>query len=156
MNRREFLESGTALAARPAAAANDRIGVGVIGCGGMGRMDLTDFQNHPAVDIVAVCDVFQPNLARAVEMTGGKATAFSDYRRVLENRGVQAVVIATPDHWHPLITADACAAGKDVYVEKPVSNCIREGRLMVEAARRQTASCRSACSSGRGRTSSAP
>jgi predicted dehydrogenase len=130
--------SALAAMAAPAkpAAANDRIGVGVIGCGGMGRMDLTDFQKNPEVEIVAVCDVYKPNAERARELAGGKARVYGDYRRVLEHTDVHAVVVATPDHWHPLITVDACNAGKDVYVEKPVSHNVREGRLMVEAARR--------------------
>ena len=85
--------------------------------------------------MVAVCDVYQPHLEGALEMAGGKARPYKDYRRLLEDRDVQAVVIATPDHWHPLICIDACNAGKDVYVEKPVSNRLREGRLMVETAR---------------------
>ncbi len=120
---------------RPSQGANDRIGVGVIGCGSMGRVNLSDFQQAGA-DIVAVCDVYRTNLDRAHELTGRKARLYTDYRKLLEDPAVQAVVIATPEHWHALMCVDACAAGKDVYVEKPVSHCIREGRLMVEAARR--------------------
>jgi predicted dehydrogenase len=144
LNRREFIK-GSALAGaglstlaepvRPV-AATDRVSIGIIGCGGMGRMNQTDFQKNPEVEVVAVCDVYQPNLEASLKMTQDKAKAYTDYRKLLENRDVQAVVIATPDHWHPLICIDACHAGKDVYVEKPISNCIREGRLMVEAARR--------------------
>jgi predicted dehydrogenase len=138
MNRRDLFRTAAALGVGDVApaSANDRIGVGIIGCGGMGRMDQTDFQKNPDVEVVAVADVYRPNLERALEMTGRKAASYTDYRRLLENRQVQAVVVATPDHWHPLITVDACNAGKDVYVEKPVSRCLREGRLMVEAARR--------------------
>ena len=73
---------------------------------------------------------------RARREAGGKAAVYGDYRLLLERRDIQAVVVATPDHWHPLITVDACNAGKDVYVEKPISHNVREGRLMVEAARR--------------------
>lgn len=116
--------------------ANDRIGIGVIGCGGMGRMDLLDFKKQPDVEIVAVCDVFRPSVEAALKLAGDRATAYGDYRRVLEDRNVDTVVVATPDHWHPLITVEACNAGKDVYVEKPISHNVREGRLMVEAARR--------------------
>ncbi len=139
MNRRGFLKTGTALSAGPAvrvAAANDRIGVAVIGCGGMGRNDLTDFQRQPDVEIRAVCDVWRQNADKARGLAGGKPEVYGDYRRVLERKDVDAVVVATPDHWHPLIAIDACSAGKDVYVEKPVSHNVREGRLMVEAARR--------------------
>lgn len=102
----------------------------------MGRLDLTDFQRNEDVNIVAVCDVYRPNAERARDLTAGKAAIHGDYRRVLERPDVDAVVVATPDHWHPLITVDACNAGKDVYVEKPISHNVREGRLMVEAARR--------------------
>ena len=69
-------------------------------------------------------------------MTGGRAEAYADFRRVLERKDIDAVVIATPDHWHALMTVMACEAGKDVYVEKPISHNVREGRLMVDAARR--------------------
>ena len=143
MNRRDLFKSAAmagsatgALAQQARAAASDRIGIGVIGCGGMGRMDLADFQKQPEAEIVAVCDVYQPNLQEAHQLTDGKARTYSDFRKLLEDRAVDAVVIATPDHWHPLITVAACQAGKDVYCEKPVSNVVREGRLMVEAARR--------------------
>lgn len=135
MERRTFLKTPAAMAP-VAVAANDRVGVAVIGCGGMGRMDLQDFQKNPEVRIVAVCDVFRPNAERAREMTEGKAEATGDFRRVLERKDVDAVIVATPDHWHPLIAVAACDAGKDVYVEKPISHSVREGRLMVEAARR--------------------
>jgi predicted dehydrogenase len=144
MNRRDLFKTAAlstgALAqqarATPAPAANDRIGIGVIGCGGMGRMDLADFQKQPEAEIVAVCDVYQPNLQEAHQLTDGKARTYSDFRKLLDDRAVDAVVVATPDHWHPLIAVAACQAGKDVYVEKPVSNVVREGRLMVDAARR--------------------
>jgi predicted dehydrogenase len=142
MNRRHFLgRTALGAAALPAAgqaqtAANDRIGMGVIGCGGMGRMDLADFQKNRDVEMVAVCDVFGPNLDRARQLTNGKAAGYGDYRRVLERKDIDAVVVATPDHWHPLIMVEACGAGKDVYVEKPISHNVREGRLMVEAAQR--------------------
>jgi len=143
MNRRDLFKNAalagvaaTGALPQARAAATDRIGIGVIGCGGMGRMDLADFQKQAGAEIVAVCDVYQPNLQAAHQLTGEKARAYTDFRKLLDDRSVDAVVIATPDHWHPLITVAACSAGKDVYVEKPVSNVVREGRLMVEAARR--------------------
>ena len=136
MKRREFLAS-PALAAVPAvAAANDKIGVAVIGCGGMGRSDLVDFQKQPEVEIRAVCDVFRPNAETAAGLVNGKPDILSDFRRVLDRKDIDVVIVATPDHWHPLIMVQACEAGKDVYVEKPISHNVREGRLMVEAARR--------------------
>ncbi len=139
MNRRELFKSAALAAALPRrgpAAPSDRIGIGVIGCGGMGRMDLADFDKQPEAAVVAVCDVYQPNLKEGLKLTGGKARTYTDFRKLLEDRAVDAVVVATPDHWHPFITIAACQAGKDVYVEKPVSNVVREGRLMVEAARK--------------------
>jgi len=146
MNRRNFLKraaaasvaSGSAAAqtAGKTASANDKIGVGIIGCGGMGRMDLTDFQRQPDVEIRAVCDVFEPAAGQAHTMTGDKAEMYRDFRRVLDRKDIDAVVVATPDHWHALMMIQATDAGKDVYVEKPISHNVREGRLMVEAARR--------------------
>ncbi len=139
MRRRTFLKT-PAVSAVPAvdapAAPSDRIGIAVIGCGGMGRADLTDFQKQPEVEIRAVCDVFRPNAETAARLCTGKPDIYSDYRRVLERKDIDAVVVATPDHWHPLIAIQACESGKDVYVEKPISHNVREGRLMVEAARR--------------------
>jgi len=140
MDRRSFLKNTTAAAVaaqtRSTAAPNDKIGIAIIGCGGMGRMDLTDFQKQPDVEIRAVCDVFRPAAEQARAMTGNKAEMYGDFRRVLDRKDVVAVVVATPDHWHALIMTMACDAGKDVYVEKPISHNVREGRLMVEAARR--------------------
>ncbi len=145
MNRRNFVKQSanagalvgiSALLGTRTVAANDKIGIGLIGCGGMGRMNLMDFLKNPEVEAVALCDVYQPNLEKALALTQGKARTYSDYRKLLENRDVDSVIIATPDHWHALPCIEACNAGKDIYVEKPISNCIGEGRLMVEAARR--------------------
>lgn len=141
VNRRSFMKRSAIGAALPPAQAkpaspNDRIGVAIIGCGGMGKMDLTDFQRNPDVEVVAVSDVDEQHMESARALTGGKAKGYGDYRLVLERKDVDAVLVATPDHWHALITVEACNAGKDVYVEKPISHNIREGRLMVEAARR--------------------
>lgn len=138
MNRRTFLATPALAAATSttAAAANDKIGVGVIGCGGMGRNDLVDFQKQPEVEIRAVCDVYRPSAETAAKMVTNPVEIYNDYRRILERKDVDVVVVATPDHWHPLIAIQGCEAGKDVYVEKPISHNVREGRLMVEAARR--------------------
>jgi predicted dehydrogenase len=138
MDRRKFLQSSGLAAAAPAIpakpAANDRVGVAIIGCGGMGRNDMVDFERAGA-GIVAVCDVFRERAEQAKAMADGSPLIFSDYREVIHREDVDAVVVATPDHWHPLIAIEACEAGKDVYVEKPISHNVREGRLMVEAAR---------------------
>jgi predicted dehydrogenase len=139
-NRRQALRaaalSSLAPQSRMAAAPNDRIGIALIGCGGMGRMDLADFLKNPEVEVVTLCDVDEVRLNEtAAKSAPAKPRLYRDFRRVLENRDVHAVIVATPDHWHPLITVEACNAGKDVYCEKPVSNCVREGRIMVDAAR---------------------
>ncbi len=143
VNRRTFVTSvsGAAVTATGAKShqrpgPNDRIRVGCIGVGGMGRMNQSDFQQMPEVDVVAVCDVWDHNRKRAVAMTGGKATAYLDFRQLLDRQDLDVVVVATPDHWHAPILIAACEAGKDVYVEKPLSHTLREGRKMVEAAQR--------------------
>jgi predicted dehydrogenase len=118
------------------ASANDRIGIGMIGVGDFGRANLRQVLKHADAEVVAICDVSGQNLDAAVEVAGGKARKYGDYRRLLEDEDVDAVVITTPEHWHAIMCIDACDAGKDVYVEKPVSHHIRDGRLMVEAARR--------------------
>jgi predicted dehydrogenase len=119
-------------------SANDRIGIGMIGVGNFGTINLRQFMSNPDVDVVAVCDAFQPAMDRAAALTDGRATVITDYRHVLENPDVDAVVITTPEHWHAIMCIDACEAGKDVYVEKPAAHNIRDGRLMVDAARRNT------------------
>ena len=135
--RRTFLASapglmlGVRLAASSARGANDRIRIGVIGTGGRARGLMTLLKRLPGNDIVAICDVYEPRLLQAAEIAGAAATKVVDYRRVLDDRDVDAVVIGTPDHWHKTITLDAVAAGKDVYVEKPVSHSIAEGAEMV-------------------------
>jgi predicted dehydrogenase len=118
-------------------APSDRIRVGMIGVGSFGLgANLPDFMKNPDVEIAAICDVFDANLDKAISLAGGKPKRFRDYRRLLDDRDIDAVVITTPEHWHALMTIDACDAGKDVYVEKPAGHFIRESRLMVEAARR--------------------
>jgi predicted dehydrogenase len=122
---------------RPAAPPSDRIRVGMIGVGGFGfGANLPDFMKNPDVEIAAICDVSESNLDRAVAFAGGKAARHRDYRRLLEDRSLDAVVITTPEHWHAVMTIDACDAGKDVYVEKPCAHHIKDGRAMVDAARR--------------------
>src|SRR5438067_3763477 len=122
---------GARMAAASARGANDRIRIGVIGTGGRARGLMTLLKRLPGNDIVAICDVYEPRLLQAAEIAGTTATRVVDYRRVLDNGEVDAVVIGTPDHWHKTITLDAVAAGKDVYVEKPVSHSIAEGTEMI-------------------------
>ncbi len=110
--------------------------MGFIGYGLIGSQHVRDFKNQADADLAAMSDVYQPRLEQGVAACGGHAKAYPDFRRLLDDKDIQAVVVATPDHWHALMTIMACAAGKDVYVEKPLSVFVREGRWMVEAARR--------------------
>jgi predicted dehydrogenase len=134
------LPTGEAQAATPSASvgANDKIRLGVIGCGGMGKGDLATFLPYPDVECPVICDVDDQMLAEAgkivEEKRGKKPDMVKDFRRVLERKDVDAVLVATPDHWHALATVFACEAGKDVYVEKPIATSIDEGRAMVTAA----------------------
>ena len=117
--------------------ANDRIAVAAIGVRNQGAGNVKRFLSAGA-DVVAICDVDSKVAAAGVTIVAEKAPApstFSDYRLLLEEKGIDAVVITTPDHWHAKMTIDACAAGKDVYCEKPLTLTIGEGRRMVNAAR---------------------
>src|SRR5258708_3876767 len=114
--------------------ANDRIGVGLIGAGGMGQFDLRDFLRSGQVDAVAIADPFVPNLDRALELTDGKAKGYKDFRAILDNKDIQAVIVATPDHWHAIPMIMACEARKDVYVEKPLPHTLAAGRKMAQRA----------------------
>jgi predicted dehydrogenase len=146
-SRRGFLRAGAALAAFPAIVparafgAADRVRLGFVGVRNQGTNNLKAFLKRPDADVVAVCDADRDVLAKARALAAkatGKAVADpADYRKLLESKDVDAVVITTPDHWHARMTVDACAAGKDVYCEKPLSLTIAEGRAMVAAARRE-------------------
>jgi predicted dehydrogenase len=116
--------------------AADRIGVGFIGVGNRGDQLLDDFLAQEDVKIVAVCDLYQPYMDFASGKIPGNARQYRDYRRLLEDKEVDAVVIGTPDHWHALQCIHSCQAGKDVFVEKPLSLSVAEGRRMIEAAKR--------------------
>lgn len=116
-------------------AANDRVVVGVIGTAGRGLGALmTEAARFDDVEIGAVCDVYAPHLAQAVEFTGGKAKPYHDFRDLLEDDDIDAVFVATPPHWHALISLAAMEAGKDVYCEKPMCRYPMEGRLMADWA----------------------
>src|SRR5713101_6966410 len=142
INRRTFHKQAAAmgaLAALPTARlmalnSNDRVRLGFIGVGNRGDQLLDAFLVHKDCQVVALCDVYEPYLEPAQKKVGGKATLHRDFRKLVEQKDVDAVVIATPDHWHALQFIAACRAGKDVYVEKPLSLTIAEGRKMVEVA----------------------
>lgn len=125
---------------RQSIAANDRIHVAVIGCNNMGWSNLRSMLTHDGVECIALCDVDKSVLERrSAELekkTGKKAALYSDYRKLLANKDIDAVIIGTPDHWHCLQMVHACEAGKDVYVEKPLANSIEECNVMVAAKNR--------------------
>ncbi len=141
--RRSFILLGSSLAlVRPARSisALEKIRVGLIGCGGISRGDLTAFLSYPEVDCPVVCDVDESRIAGGMALVEKlrkyRPEGVKDFRRVIERKDVDVVVVCTPDHWHALPTVLACQEGKDVYVEKPLATTIAEGRAMVEAARR--------------------
>lgn len=146
-SRREFLAAsalaaGSLVQARSMAQEaqaksvppSEKIVLGFIGVGGMGTGLLNIFKEFSDVEVATLCDVYEPHLLRARSAVGDKAEVVGDFRRVLDRKDVDAVVIATPDHWHAIPTILACQAGKDVYCEKPLSYRIAEGRAMVNAA----------------------
>ena len=119
--------------------ANEKILTGHIGTGGMGRADLGFVLQRDDIQPIALCDIFTRNLERGSQMVAQKFPEFSkhkDFREVLENKDVDAVVIATPDHWHCLCTLHAADAGKDIYCEKPLCTTVAEGHAMVDAVKR--------------------
>jgi predicted dehydrogenase len=151
INRRQFIERSLAgaaaapLVARSVAAepdptarpvaANDRIQVGIIGVGARVQSGvLQSAMAQPGVEIVGVCDAYRGRVARAIERTKGRARDYGDYRSLLADESIDAVIIATPDHWHKDQTIEALAAGKDVYLEKPMTLTIDEGPEIIAAA----------------------
>jgi predicted dehydrogenase len=166
VSRRDFTTAalvGAAAAAAPTTTraervigANDRVRIGCIGVGYRGVQVLNAFLTHKDAEIVALCDVYEPYLngqfdkihPHFKELTyrvpsklpdfGRPVERHKDFRRIIDNKDIDAVIIATPDHWHAVQTILACDAGKDVYIEKPLSLTVREGRRMVQAARRNS------------------
>jgi predicted dehydrogenase len=127
MTRRHFLAM--------LAAPSDQIVLGVIGAGGRGTFVMSVFQKDPALRVGAICDVYEPNLENALSKAKG-AKAYRNYHALLADKDIQAVLIATPEHWHAKMVLDAIAAGKDVYVEKPLCRTPEEGAALVEAERK--------------------
>lgn len=136
LSRRGFSSVALATAAsyQRILGANDRVRMGYIGLGNRGDQVHDGFLEHGDQQTVAVCDLKDDYLDLAVKKSRGTPQRFKDYRKLLEQKDVDAVAIATPDHWHALMFVDACRAGKDVYVEKPLSLTVWEGRRMVDVA----------------------
>ena len=147
MLRRDLFRAASTTAAAFTAAsysrvrgANDRVRLGLIGAGGRGLSVMGTFQKNAEVQVVSVCDVYGARVERAKSRAAG-AAGFTDHRKLLEAGDLDAVLVATPDHWHAAIVIDALRAGKDVYVEKPLTLRIEEGPAIVKAARENDRIC---------------
>jgi len=140
-DRRDFLKSTaaaltTSIFTGQIRGANDRVAAAFIGMGKMGRSNLSFAMRQDNLVPVAVCDVFERNLEWAVRDSKNQAKPYRDFREILADKSIDVVCISTPDHWHAYMTVEACKAGKDVYVEKPICVVVDEGVKMVEAARK--------------------
>jgi predicted dehydrogenase len=145
MNRREFVKSSLVVGLGASvtrktfagqAPPSDRITVGLIGSGARGQELLQAAAPLPGVELVAVCDAYSGRAERARARTNGRATIYSDYRQILDSKEIDTVIVATPDHWHKTMVIDALQAGKDVYVEKPMTYAVDEGPQIVDAVRK--------------------
>ncbi len=141
-NRRDFIKTSATAALTTQIftgnlrGANDRVSAAFIGMGKMGRSNLSVAMKQENLAVASVCDIFERNLDMAVAMTKGQAKAVRDFREILADKSIDVICISTPDHWHAYMTVEACKAGKDVYVEKPISVTVDEGVKMVQAARK--------------------
>lgn len=139
MTRRDLLASTGAVAITAASqsrvlGANDRMSIALVGCGARGDLLLSYFQKQNNAPLTAVCDVYRTRAEQAQAKAPG-AKVFTNHRELLETPGLDAVIVATPDHWHAPIAIDALNAGKDVYVEKPLTFTMEEGQRIIRAAR---------------------
>lgn len=116
--------------------ANDRIIMGLLGAGGRGRGVMRIFLKNPGVEFASVCDIYETNINEGLKIAGERARSTYEYREVLENKEINAVLIATPDHWHAPMLFDSLEAAKDIYLEKPMSHSVKQGAKMVQAARK--------------------
>src|SRR3977135_4398960 len=135
MDRRTFFVTGGGVLFAQASPAK-QIRAGIIGSGGRGRYLESVFQRDPGVRRAAVCDVYEPNLESGLSAAGNQAKAYRNYKALLDDKSVDAVIIATPEHWHHRMLLDALAAGKDIYVEKPLCQTPEQGVELVDAAAR--------------------
>jgi predicted dehydrogenase len=140
-DRRTFLSTAGALTLAASSyarvmGANARVGLGLVGYGLIGQTHARTFGRLDDAELVTVCDVHKARRAEGIRAIGGRVGEQADFRKVLDDKAVQAIIVATPDHWHALMTMMACAAGKDVYVEKPLTLFVREGEWMQTIARR--------------------
>ena len=141
-DRRDFLKAAAAAGSffpGRVLGANDRVNAAFIGMGKMGRGNLSSAMRQENLQVVAVCDIYDRNLNMAAEQARKRfpeTKTVRDFREILADKSIDVVNISTPDHWHAYMTVEACKAGKDVYVEKPICVTIDEGRKMVEAARK--------------------
>jgi predicted dehydrogenase len=133
-----MLAGGSVLAMR--GAPSGQVALGVIGSGGRGTFVMTVFQKDPALRVAGICDVYEPNLEHALSVAakvpGNQPKAYRRYQELLANKDIQAVLIASPEHWHAQMVLDALAAGKDVYVEKPLCHTVQEGVALLAAGAR--------------------
>jgi predicted dehydrogenase len=140
VTRRRFLAAGAAagfaIRADGKAPAAERVRLGFIACGGRAQQLLSIFKTFSDVDIVALCDVNGARMEKAAGLLDGKPAKYRDYNRLLDRKDIDAVVIATTEHWHGLPFIHACQAGKAIFIEKPLAHTVAEGRLMVNAARK--------------------
>jgi predicted dehydrogenase len=136
-NRRTFLSAATltALTQSRILGANDRVRIGLIGTGGRSRELVHGLEASGGNEVVAACDVYEPRRKAAIAKAGSGSQDYADYHQLLDRKDIDAVVIAAPDHWHVPMTMDAVAAGKDVYVEKPVTHTLEEGDPLIKAVR---------------------
>lgn len=157
LTRRQFLErsarlgavgmvapvvaAGAARAQQPAVAANGRIHVGLIGCGGMGRANLDACAQHPDVVVTAACDVWAARRDEVVQQYKATCKPHADFREMLAQPDLDAVIVATPPHWHTLIAVAACEAGKDVYLQKPMTLHLGESLAVRNAVRKHHRIC---------------
>ena len=154
LDRREFIQRATVATAAVstvgtggvtwAGEANDRLNLAIVGTGGMGREHLNWFRQQPDVRVVALCDVAQPHLDAASALVP-EADTTADFREVVGRDDVDAVLIATPDHWHALVAVAAAKAGKHLYCEKPLANSIGEGRAIVDAVHQANVVLQTGC-----------